>query len=162
MLSTPSENKEASSYKSFSKKDQTHKNRISMEDHLDIILQKINRVDFPIILDPKAASFDEVAVHALLRQRIAKGTIIRNLRYARFMETHPCPVDFRNPSYKNFIRHMDYREQIEGSKWGALKHEWQAMRMFLKAYGPGFIRNVFSFHVQQEQLYLKFVGSKDY
>jgi len=27
---------------------------------------------------------------------------------------------------------------------------------------PGFIRNAFSFHVQQEQLYLKFVGSKDY
>jgi len=51
------------------------------------------------------------------------------------MELHECPVDFRNPSYENFIRHMDYREQVEGKGWGALKHEWQAMMMYLRAIG---------------------------
>jgi len=141
-VSNPRENEENSSYKPFSKEKpketsvvQTAPHGKSLETYFDVILQKVNRLDFPIVLNPKTATFDEVAIHALLRQRIAKGTITRNLRYARFMETHPCPVDFRNPSYENFIRHMDYREQIEGSKWGALKHEWQAMRMFLKAYG---------------------------
>jgi len=51
------------------------------------------------------------------------------------MENHVVPVDFRNPSYENFIRHMDYREQVEGATPGALKHEWDTMRMFLRAYG---------------------------
>jgi hypothetical protein len=149
MVSNPRENEESSSYKPFSKEKPKEISAVqtthgkSLETHFDAILQKVNRLDFPIVLDPKTATFDEVAIHALLRQRIAKGTIARNLRYARFMETHPCPVNFRNPSYENFIRHMDYREQIEESKWGALKHEWQAMRMFLKAYGnhqtPGVI-----------------------
>jgi len=30
---------------------------------------------------------------------------------------------------------MDYREQIEGATPNALKHEWDTMRMFLRAYG---------------------------
>jgi len=98
-------------------------------------LQHISRLNTPIIIKPEQSTFDDVAIHALIRQRLSQGTITRNLRYARFMEKHPCPVDFQNPSYENFIRHMDYREQIEGCQWGALKHQWQAMRMFLKAWG---------------------------
>ena len=51
------------------------------------------------------------------------------------MENHPCLVDFRNPSYENFVRHMDYREQVEGASPHALAHEWKTMQMFLRAYG---------------------------
>ena len=29
------------------------------------------------------------------------------------MESHKVSVNFRNPSYENFIKHMDYREQNE-------------------------------------------------
>lgn len=57
------------------------------------------------------------------------------MAYARFMETHKVPVNFRDPKYENFIRHMDYREQIENAGYGALGREWDTMKMFLKAYG---------------------------
>lgn len=118
--------------------EQFYPDGITMEDYLDVILQKFNRIDFPITLNPKTASFNDIAIHALLRQRLAKGTIMRNMRYARFMEKHICPINFRKPTYENFIRHMDYREQFDfkdGRGHGALRHEWQTMKMFLKAYG---------------------------
>ena len=98
-------------------------------------IKKLNRLNCPITLNPKEASFNDVAIHAILRQRLSESTVIKNLRYARFMETHTVPVDFRNPSYENFIKHIDYREQVENAGFGALKAEWQTMRMFLRAYG---------------------------
>ena len=99
------------------------------------VIQSIDRVNFPIHLNPGTASFTDVAIHALLRQRLSLSTVEKNLRYARFMENHVVPVDFRNPSYENFVRHMDYREQVEKATPNALKNEWKAMIMFLRAYG---------------------------
>jgi len=102
---------------------------------LEYELKRFNRLNCPIRLNPQEATFDDIALHALLRQRLSVGTVEKNLRYARFMEKHVVSVDFRNPSYENFLRHMDYREQIEGATPNALKHEWDTMRMFLRAYG---------------------------
>jgi len=102
---------------------------------LDYDLKNIKRTDFPIVLDPKTASFNDVAIHCFLRQRLSQNTIEKRLSTARFMETHPQPVDFRNPTYENFMAHMDYREQIENTGPCALQNEWKTMRMFLKAYG---------------------------
>lgn len=73
-------------------------------------IKKLNRLECPIKLNPKEASFNDIAIHGILRQRLSESTVIKNLRYARFMEIHPIPVDFRNPDYENFIRHTDYRE----------------------------------------------------
>jgi len=101
----------------------------------EILKNQSNRLNCPIILNSQEASFDDVALHALLRQRLKVGTVEKRIRYARFMESHVVPVDFRNPSYMNFIRHMDYREQIEHAGQSALSHEWKTMKMFLKAYG---------------------------
>lgn len=98
-------------------------------------ISNLNRLDCPITLNPQQASFDDVAIHAILRQRLSKSTVDKRLRYARFMENHLVPVDFRCPSYKNFIRHMDYREQVEQAGQSALSHEWKTMKTFLKAYG---------------------------
>ena len=98
-------------------------------------LKKTNRTEFPITVNPKSASFNDVAIHALLRQRLSQNTIEKRLSTARFMETHKQPVDFRNPTYKNFMAHMDFREQIENAGPCALSNEWKTMRMFLKAYG---------------------------
>jgi integrase len=53
---------------------------------------------------------------------------------SKAVSVFPSPVDFRNPTYENFIRHMDYREQT-GVGYAALRHEWDAMKMFLRAYG---------------------------
>ena len=108
---------------------------MDMEEYLDVVLQKTNRIDFPIILDPSTASFADVAIHGVLRQRKAKSTVSKLIGYAKFMENHPVRVDFRNPSIKNFMKHMDYREQIEHAGYGALGREWDTMKMFLRAYG---------------------------
>ncbi len=120
------------------KKQSKQKAGINLEDHLDVILKNVNRIDFPIVLDPKISTFDDVAIHGILRQRLSKNTVVKRIRYAKFMESHPVPVNFRNPSYENFIRHVDYREQIEfeeGKGYSALDHEWKTMKMFLTAYG---------------------------
>jgi len=101
-------------------------------------LKQLDRLKFPIHLDPQTASFNEVGIHALLRQRLKESTIEKHLRYARFMETHTVPVNFRNPEFKNFLGHMDYREQIEKATPNALIHEWKAIQTFLKAYGIPF------------------------
>jgi len=98
----------------------------------------LNRMDCPLQLNPQTATFNDIAIHALLRQRLKPSTIEKHLRYARFMETHIIPVDFRNPSFENFLRHMDYREQIEQATPNALIHQWKAMQTFLKAYGIPF------------------------
>ena len=98
-------------------------------------IRDFNRLNCPITLDPKRSTFDDVAMHAILRQRLSKSTVDKRLRYARFMENHPMPIDFRNPNYENFIRHMDYREQVEQAGQSALSHEWKTMKTFLKAYG---------------------------
>ena len=98
-------------------------------------VKTLNRFDCPITLSPQSASFIEVGIHAVLRQRLQQSTVEKHLRYARYMESHPCPVNFRNPSLENFIKHMDYREQIEHAGPHALVHEWKTMKMFLKAYG---------------------------
>ena len=96
---------------------------------------KFNRLNCPIVLDPKTSTFIDIALHAKLRQRLSESTIEKHLRYARFMEKHPMPVNFRNLSYENFIRHMDYREEIENATPNALKHQWKAMKMFMRAWG---------------------------
>jgi NRPS condensation-like uncharacterized protein len=83
----------------------------------------LNRMDCPLQLNPQTATFNDIAIHALLRQRLKQSTIDKHLRYARFMETHTAPVDFRNPNFENFLRHMDYREQIEQATPNALIHQ---------------------------------------
>jgi hypothetical protein len=105
---------------------------------LDYDVTHLNRMDCPLQLNPHTATFNDIAIHALLRQRLNPSTIEKHLRYARFMETHSIPVDFRNPSFQNFLKHMDYREQIEQATPNALIHQWKAMQTFLKAYGIPF------------------------
>lgn len=115
---------------------------------LDLNLEHISRLDIPLQLDPETATFEDIVIWAMYRgkPRLSRGTVTRNLRYLRFMEAHPVvPIDFRKlknlDAYRNFIRHMDYREVYEfnnckdGSGTGALRHEWQAMKMVLQAYG---------------------------
>lgn len=99
-------------------------------------LKHIKRTEFPIYLDPKTASFMDVAIHAKIRQYLSDSTIEKNLRYARFMETHPMPVDFRDLTPEAFLRHVDYRLEMENppATPNALKHEKKAVLMFLRAY----------------------------
>lgn len=99
-------------------------------------LKHIKRTEFPIFLDPKTATFLDVAVHGKIRQYLSDSTIEKNLRYARFMETHPCPVNFRELTPEGFLKHVDYRLEMENppATPNALKHEKKAILMFLRAY----------------------------
>ena len=42
-------------------------------------LEHVNRLNYPIVLDPKEASFIDVAVHAHLRQRLSTETIKKRI-----------------------------------------------------------------------------------
>ncbi len=108
------------------------------------LVKNVERTNCPRKLDPSTASFSDVAIHAIMRQRLSakKGsTVEHRIRYAQMMEMHSkFPVDFRNPNPDNFFNHMDYREQHEGAT-NALKHEWKTMKMFLTAYAIPFGKN---------------------
>lgn len=102
---------------------------------IEYVIKKINRLNYPIVLNPQESIFTDVGIWAYYNKRLSLSTIEKRLRYARFMENHKIPVDFKNPNYQNFRYHMDYREEIENATAHALKHEWKTMRMFLEAFG---------------------------
>jgi len=102
---------------------------------LEYVIKNVNRLNCPITLNPQDSTFLDVAAWSYFQKRLSISTIEKRLRYARFMENHAVSVDFRNPNYPNFRRHMDYREEIEKASPNALVHEWKTMRMFLEAYG---------------------------
>ena len=56
---------------------------------LNYDITRLNRMDCPLQLNPHTATFNDIAIHALLRQRLKPSTIDKHLRYARFMETTP-------------------------------------------------------------------------
>jgi len=97
-----------------------------------------NRFECPFKLNPQSTTFADVALFAKIRLRLSDSTIEKHLRYARYMEMHTIGVNFRNPSFGNFIKHMDYREQIEKASPDALNHEWKAIKMFLRAWSIPF------------------------
>jgi len=99
-------------------------------------LEKIKRTDVPLFLDPKTATFIDVGIHAKVHQYLSESTIEKRLRYARFMELHPQPIDFKNLTPESFIKHVIYRLEIEDPPATpcALKHEKKAVLMFLKAF----------------------------
>lgn len=96
--------------------------------------KKDEKLDIPIVLDQKTATFDNVALHAELRQRLKNTTVEKYIRHARFMKKHKIPIDFNKLDYTDFIRHMDYRERVEKASHDALKNDWKTMKMFLRAY----------------------------
>ena len=102
---------------------------------LEYVIKHFNRLNCPITLNPKDSTYLDVAVWLYYQKRLSISTIEKRLRYARFMENHDVPVDFRDPSYENFRNHMDYREEIEQASPNALVHEWKTMKTFLEAYG---------------------------
>lgn len=97
-------------------------------------LETINRVDVPIFLDPKTAPWLDVAYHGIARQNLSIATIEKHFRTARFMVNHPQPVDFRNLTVENIVKHFDYRITFENATRDALRHERDAIYMFLRAF----------------------------
>jgi len=106
---------------------------ISMQE-LKSVLSNIKRVDTPIFLNPDTTTWLDVARHGKARQNLEYTTIEKHLRSARFMETHKVPVDFKNLNVENVIKHFDYRIEVEKATRDALRHERDAIYMFLRAY----------------------------
>jgi len=97
-------------------------------------LENINRIDVPVFLDPKTATWTDVAYHAHARQNLGITTIEKHFRTARFMVTHSQPIDFRNLTVESVIKHNDYRITFENASRDALRHERDAVYMFLRAF----------------------------
>jgi site-specific recombinase XerD len=97
--------------------------------------KKDYQLENPIKLKPNEATFEKVAFHAERWQRLSKSSIDHRLRCARRMSKHLVyPIKFNNPSYKQFIAYMDYRERIERASGYALMNDLRAMQMFLRAF----------------------------
>ena len=97
-------------------------------------LENISIVDVPIFLDPETATWLDVAHHAKARQNLGSTTIEKHFRTARFMLNHTVPVDFRCLTIESVIKHFDYRRAIENASRDALRHERDAIFMFLRAF----------------------------
>jgi site-specific recombinase XerD len=106
---------------------------ISMEE-LKSVLSNIKRFDTPIFLDPNTTTWLDVVRHGKARQNLEYSTIEKHLRSARFMENHMVPVDFKNLNVENVVKHFDYRIEVEKATRDALRHERDAIYMFLRAY----------------------------
>ncbi len=98
-------------------------------------LDHISRLGFPIKLDPKTSTMHDIIIHAKLRQGYSDSTIQHNMTYAKLMVEHPCPVQLFPPDYENFVRHIDYRIQIENAGPHALRHEIKVINMINRAFG---------------------------
>lgn len=98
-------------------------------------VQTINRLNCPYNLKPQESTFEDIILHATVRQYLSESTIKKRIQYAKFMGNHQIPIDFFNPDFNQFIKHMDYRIAIEEARPEVIQNEWLTMRMFLKAYG---------------------------
>jgi site-specific recombinase XerD len=104
---------------------------------VEVLLKEIENiliVDAPIFLDPKTATWYDIALHAKARQNMCPTTIEKHFRTARFMINHPVPIDLRNLTFESVIKHFDYRRSVENASRDALRHERDAIFMFLRAF----------------------------
>ncbi len=86
-------------------------------------LKHVKRTEFPLFLDSKTSSFIQVAKHEKIRQYLVDSTIIKNIRYARFMDLHDCTIDFRNLTPDCVLKHFDYRLEVDKATPNAIAHE---------------------------------------
>ncbi len=98
-------------------------------------LEHISRLGFPTSLRQGEATIDDIAYHAILRQRLHPNTVKKRMTQLRYMINHPVPINIEHPTFENWIKHIDYREQIENAGACAIQNEWHTIRMVLKAYG---------------------------
>ena len=112
-----------------------------MDGYLDVTINKINKLgklETPITLNPETVTFEDIRQHGLTHQFLNKTTVEKHLRYLKFMENYVLqPVNLRKPSRENFLLHMRTRLYLENPSAtpNAIRHEWKAMRMLLRAYG---------------------------
>jgi len=95
--------------------------------------QSITRLGFPTILTPGQATLEDIQLHAILRQRLSPTTAHNRITTLQRITNHPSPINLADPTLEQWIRHSDYREQIENATH-ALHNEWKAIRTLLKAY----------------------------
>ena len=98
-------------------------------------LEHVSRLGFPIRLLQGEATIDDIAIHAILRQRLQQSTVNKRITTLQRLQNHVILIDIHQPDYEQWIKHSDYREQIENAGASALRNEWQAITMLLESYG---------------------------
>ncbi len=90
--------------------------------------------DFPQRLIPGQSTFTDLYRNAIEVQHLGIKTVEKHLCYLRFMEMHKISVDLKNPNLENFRQHTWYRIKYENAGYAAIRHEWDALKMLLRAY----------------------------
>ena len=98
-----------------------------------LCLDHISRLGLPIHLTPGETTLDDIYLHMIYRLRHSPTTAHKRKNLLQNIAEHPMPVHIDNPREEDWIRHSDYREQIEGAT-SALHNEWKAIKDMLQAY----------------------------
>lgn len=92
----------------------------------------------PTIYKPETVTTEDLRLHMKTEQYLTPSTIEKTLRYLRYMETHTgYPLDLRNPTETEIIRHLRYRLYFEDppASIEAVRHEKLAINRYLRALG---------------------------
>lgn len=109
----------------------------SRKKYYNQLIKNYKKSEIPHKIDPNNASFDDVALFAMFRRspRLMPSTVSSRITTAISMQNHKISVNFWEPTIENWLKHADYREEIEDATYDAMKNEWKTMRLFLDAYG---------------------------
>ena len=99
--------------------------------HLDLI----SRLDLPITLNPETATLDDIRLHGITEQYLSPSTVEKHIRYLKFMEKHPQPVNLKQLDIIDFKQHIRYRLFIEKASAFAIHHEYKAIKMLQRSFG---------------------------
>ena len=92
----------------------------------------------PTTYQPETITQADLATHMRTEQYLSKTTIQKTQRYLHYMETHTgYPIDLRNPTETEIIRHIRYRLYYEDppATIDACRHELLAINRYLRATG---------------------------
>lgn len=105
-------------------------------------MQKVNleiatRLKTPLKINPEDATLQDIELHARYYQFLSTSTIEKNIRYAKFMMNHPCPLDLYHLEIEDFLQHMFYRlyTEIPPASPHSIRHELKAVQMIQRALG---------------------------
>ena len=127
-----------SSYEPENLKDIMNNIPIEKQEYLRLEKQTQKHPLDPTTYNPESITQADLATHMRTEQYLSKTTIQKTLRYLHYMETHTgYPIDLRNPTETEIIRHIRYRLYYEDppATIDACRHELLAINRYLRATG---------------------------
>lgn len=99
-------------------------------------LAKYKELAIPSTLNPKTATFSDIADYMRFELRYSESTIKLTINYLKKMELNQqVPIDLRNPNLEEIRLHFKYREIIEKTTPNTLINNLKAIKRYLKIVG---------------------------